>query len=176
MFINHNAKKLRTIKDKSHRAAVNQHVQRVWLQKRKPENQKVTELDHLDQPANSSNLQQAGVDDFINIRPDKKLGVSEHSQQSQQSHANGAMFEKFIWLRYMGCLKPACESIREPMREPAREPTRGRRALKSCERVRWSSGVIRGRVVWLAETGRPRNEDWVDCVFHLSSETETCCG
>ena len=106
------------------------------------------------------------MDDFISIRPDKKLGVSEHSQQSQQSHANGAMFEKFIWLRYMGCLKPACESIREPMREPAREPTRGRRALPSCERVRWSSGVIRGRVVWLAETGRPRNEDWVDCVFH----------
>lgn len=42
IFINHNAKRLRTIKDKSHRAVVNQHVQKAWLKNKRPKDQKVT--------------------------------------------------------------------------------------------------------------------------------------
>ena len=43
IFINHNAKRLRTIKDRSHRAAVNQHVQKVWLKNQKPKGEKAFE-------------------------------------------------------------------------------------------------------------------------------------
>jgi hypothetical protein len=43
IFINHNAKRLRTIKDRSHRATVNQHVQKVWLMNKKPKVAKVFE-------------------------------------------------------------------------------------------------------------------------------------
>lgn len=40
IFINHNAKRLRTIKDRSHRATVNQHVQKVWLKNKRPKDAK----------------------------------------------------------------------------------------------------------------------------------------
>ena len=41
IFINHNAQRLSTIKDRSHRAAVNQHVQKLWLKNKKPKDQKI---------------------------------------------------------------------------------------------------------------------------------------
>jgi hypothetical protein len=43
IFVNHSAKRLRPIKDRSHRAIINQHVQKVWIKNKKPKDQKVTQ-------------------------------------------------------------------------------------------------------------------------------------
>lgn len=42
IFVNHNAKWLRPIKDRSHRAIINQHVQKAWMKNKKPKDLTVT--------------------------------------------------------------------------------------------------------------------------------------
>jgi hypothetical protein len=43
IFVNHNAKRLRPIKDRSQRAIINQHVQKAWMKNKKPKDQTLTQ-------------------------------------------------------------------------------------------------------------------------------------
>ena len=77
IFINHNAQRLSTIKDRSHRAAVNQHVQKLWLKNKKPKDQKIPRRPQASEASEAPE----GTPDLLTGGPETDSNDDPHSTE-----------------------------------------------------------------------------------------------